>query len=137
MGYATPQVGYNGYIESNDILIEDATEYSSLGGAGYTTKITGSILTDVSKVSKLRFKISLKHSVATSGITARVYIGGRLIWVQAHNNPGHTNYTTYTADRPVTWRRGDQIQVEAQALANTGYNKDFQICGKVSLVRLD
>jgi len=136
MGYATPQIGFDGYIASNDLLVEKTTEYSSFGGAGYTTKITGKILADVSSDSKLRFKISLKHSQIGHNIEIRIYVGGKQILYLKHIAPD-VNYHIYTTDIPVTWHRGDTLQVKAQASANTGYNKDFQICGIVSPVGLD
>lgn len=136
MGYTSPQVGYEGYIVSNDILVEDTTEYSSFGGAGYTTKITGSILTDVSSVSKFRFKVSLKHSIIGQNVEIRVSVGGKEIWYEKHTAPD-VNYHIYTKDIAVTWHRGDNIEVKVQASANTGFNKDLQICGKVSPLRLD
>ena len=136
MGYSSPGVGYDGYIASADILVEDATEYSSFGGAGYTTKITGTILTDLSSVSKVRLNISLKHNQLTHIIQISVQIGGKEVWAPVHTATD-ANYHIYTTDLPVTWRRGDKISVKAQASANTGFNKDFQICGKVSPFELD
>jgi len=136
MGYSSPSVGYDGYVASNDVLVEDTTEYASFGGGGYTTKITGKILTDLSSVSTVRFKISLKHDQLTHTITIILRIGGIVIWTQTHVATD-ANYHVYTLDKLVTWRRGASISVKAQATANTGFNKDFQICGKVSPFELD
>ena len=136
MGYASHKIGYEGYIASNDVIVADATEYSSFGGGGTTTKITGRILTDISSVSELRLKISLKHDQLTHNIRIWVYIGDVLVWDKLHVATD-VLYHDYSIDIPVTWVRGDQIKVRAEASANTGFNKDFEICGKISPLRLD
>ena len=136
MGYASHKIGYDGYDASNDVLVSDATEYTSFGGGGTNTKITGSVLSDVSDVSTLRLKMSLKHDQLTHSIRALVYIGGRLIWDKDHVATDLL-YHDYTIDVPVTWVRGDTIKVTNQASANTGYMKDFSMCGKISPLRLD
>jgi hypothetical protein len=136
MGYASHKIGYDGYAASADVIVSDATVYNSFGGGGYTTKITGTILSDLSEVSDLRFKVTLKHDQLTHNIEVRVYIGGDEIWYYKHI-AADVNWHTYEIDIPVTWHRGDILQVKNQASANTGSMKDFQICGKISPVRLD
>jgi len=136
MGYASHKIGYEGYTASNDVIVSDATEYTSFGGGGTTNKITGSILSDVSDVSTLRIKMSLKHDQLTHNIRAILIIGGRVVWDKQHVATD-VNYHDYTLDVPVTWVRGDNIKVTNEASANTGYMKDFQICGKISPLGLD
>lgn len=136
MGYATPQIGYEGYVASNDILQEDTTTYNSFGGGGTTTKITGKAITDVSEESVFRFKVSLMHSQVGHNIEMRLKIGSTEIWYKIWTATD-LNWHTFTKDIAVVWRRGDNISVKNQASANTGSMKDFQICGIVSPMRLD
>lgn len=136
MGISSPVVGYDGYIASDDVLVLDPTIYNSFGGAGYTTKITGSAISDVSEGSNFRFKMSLKHTQVGHNIEVRVSIGSDEIWYKKHIAPD-LNWHTYTEDITVIWHRGDILRVKNQASANTGSMKDFTICGLISPLRLD
>lgn len=137
MGYASHKIGYTGYAPTDDKLQEDTTVYTEATAAD-VTKITGYALTDVQNKSKLRFKLEGKTDQAGGAWHVKVYIGGDLIWLTQHTG---NVYQAKTADILVSWRREDLIDVKLSnqtgPLAGLAYLKNFEICGKISPVRLD
>ena len=137
MGYASPQVGYTGYTPTDDKLQEDTTTYTETTDS-YVTKITGYALTDVQADSKFRFKVELRNATGARVTEMKVFIGGEEIWY-TFDLTSDTFWVAKTADKAVTWKRGDLIEVKLRCdtLGGQAEMKNFEICGKISPVRLD
>ena len=136
MGYATTErVGYQGYCPSDDIIVTDTTEYTTTSNS-YVEKITGYCPMDVSAESKVRFRVELKHSAAGQTTYCRVVIDGVEVCEMSRTN---TVYGFKSEDVDVTWKRGSTISVQMRetSAANTGFMRNFQICGIQTPMGLD
>ncbi|GAG63933.1 unnamed protein product [marine sediment metagenome] len=134
MGYSSP-LGYTGYAPTDDKLQEDTNTYTE-NGPTWVSKITGYAIADVQPKSKLRFKVEIQNTTFGKLVYFAVFINNTIVWAEDWIQ---NIWKLYESDVFVTWRRGDFIEVKLKCdiLGGQAQMKNFEICGKVSPVRLD
>jgi len=129
MGISSPQIGFSGFVATDDVLQTDATVWN----ANSTTPVevmTGSIITDVAMGSKLRFKAALRNNAGGNKCKCRIRINGvTLVTLEE----GGGAYVTHSGDFAVTDPRSSIITIAVwKSLAGNGDVKDISICGAPS-----
>jgi hypothetical protein len=136
MGYSSPYVkwGYTGYAASDDKLQEDTNIYSETTNV-YVTKITGHSLTDMHPDSRLKFKVELRNTTSGGHVALKMFIDGVELWSITQT---FVVWTAHDIILPVTWARGAKIDIRLRCpVAGLAEMKNFEICGKVTPMRLD
>jgi len=128
MGYATPGVGYVGYVATDDSIHVNTTEYSTTE-TDYTTVAKLTLLSDVRINSTFRIKVDIKGS---SGAPDTQYFrmideGGNVLW--SFSDQGFA-YETKTGD--IVYY-GHEINVQIKATAGeTCFITNLTLLGKES-----
>lgn len=133
MGISNPNVGYRGYIASNDTIEIDTTEYQ-VTNTSFTTKIYGKWLSDVFPDSKMRFKVDMQ-SVGGGFVYVRLMVDGNSIHSFSSNNMA---YVSKEVDITIDWRRGVDVLIQGMVIGvNTLKFKNTEFAGRISPVTLN
>jgi len=134
MGISSPQIGFSGFVATDDVLQTDPTVYNTASTTP-EEKITGSIITDVAAGSTLRFKATIRNNAGGNKCKCRIRINGvTLVTLEE----GGGAYVTHSGDFTVNDPRGSIITIAVwKSLAGNGDVKDITLCGAPSPAKFD
>lgn len=124
-------VGLTGFIASDTVLIQDTTTYETESTSNETV-ITGKFIQNITNDSTIRVKVDIKDD-GTSGSTYFYFqVEGETKF--STNRSG--DWVTRSSNISVDWDAGAEFSVLIRkSVNNSGFIKNFQICGDPSPVK--
>ena len=136
MGYASPSIGYTGYVASDDILTSDDTEQTN-STTDYVVVYTGRFLNDLRAGSTLRFTAETYVDVGATSMTTVLSCNGTNLMVLQQT--AHA-YGGQTKDFDIPEGCGGkefEISIKTSSAPHTAHIKLVKIRGKPSPIILD